>query len=248
MRDRLVLCYHALSERWPAALSTTPERFAAQLADLRRRGYAGTTFSALAAGRAPRRAVAVTFDDGYASVRELAKPLLDAHGWPATIFVPTDFPGSGRPLAWEGTDRWLGTDHEHELRGLGWDELRALAAAGWEVGSHTRSHPRLTRLDDATLRDELAGSRAACAEQLGDCRSLAYPYGDADARVVRAAADAGYTTAALLAVPVRDRPLAWGRVGVYHVDDRRRFRLKTARVTRMLGPWPGRALARARRA
>ena len=71
--------------------------------------------------------------------------------------------------------------------------LAELADAGWEVGSHTRSHPRLPQVDDAALARELGDSRELIAERLGrPCESIAYPYGDFDERVVRATAAAGY--------------------------------------------------------
>jgi len=151
--DTLVLCYHALSERFPAQLSTTPERFARQLRHLARQGYEGVTFTG-AVGPTTGRKVAVTFDDGYLSVLRLGLPILDKLGWPATIFVPTDFIGGDLPMSWAGIDRWVGGEHERELLPLDWEELKALADHGWEVGSHTCSHPRLTELDDDSLTRE----------------------------------------------------------------------------------------------
>ena len=236
LSDTLVLCYHALSEDWPAALSTTPERFAAQLAILARRGYRGVTFAEIASGTVRGKAVAVTFDDGYRSVLEQAKPLLDRHGWPASLYVPTDWVGRDAPMTWAGIDRWIGGEHERELLPLAWDDLRGLANEGWEIGAHTKSHPHLTELGDAELRAELEGSRAATAEGLGrECTTIAYPYGDVDDRVERAAGAAGYTAAA--ALPRRQheaRPLRWPRVGIYHHDDERRFMLKTSALGRRL--------------
>ena len=236
MGDALVLCYHAVSERFPAPLSVAPAALRAHLELLARRGYRGVTFSELVAGPPGGRRVAVTFDDAYASVLTLARPILDRLGMPGTVFVPTAFAGTGEPMAWPGIDRWLGTEHEHELVGMSWDGLRALRDGGWEVGSHTRSHPRLTSLDDEALRGELVGSRRACEEELGEpCRSVAYPYGDVDARVAAAAGEAGYETgAALPARQHRETALRWPRVGVYHADDVRRFRLKVSRAVRAL--------------
>ena len=90
-------------------------------------------------------------------------------------------------MAWPGIDGWLGTEHEHELQPLSWDELRRLQDAGWEIGSHACSHPYLTRLGDDELERELGESRRRLETELGrPCRSLAYPYGDHDERVVRA--------------------------------------------------------------
>ena len=154
MSDVLVLSYHAVSERWPAALSVTPTRLEEQLRLLVDRGYAGRTFTEAVRERDGGRVLAVTFDDGYRSVLELALPILSRLGLPGTVFVPTDFPGGG-PMAWPGIDGWLGTEHEHELQPLSWDELRRLQDAGWEIGSHACSHPHLTRLGDAELEREL---------------------------------------------------------------------------------------------
>lgn len=233
MSDSLALCYHALSEDWPAALATTPKRFAAQLRLLERRGYRGVTFSELVAGGEEKRA-AITFDDAYRSVGLLAKPILDRFGFAGTVFVPTDFPGQDGPMGWPGIDVWRGTAHEAELVPHTWEELRDLAGEGWEIGSHTRSHPHLTQLDDATLATELRESKERCMERIGrPCRSIAYPYGDWDARVAEAAARAGYEAGATLSLHPT-RPLEWPRVGVYSIDAGWRFRLKVSPTLRRL--------------
>ena len=234
MNDTLVLCYHALSPTWPAPLSVLPDRFRSQLATLADRGYRGVTFSDAVSGRAQGRYVAVTFDDGYRSVLELARPILDELGWPATVFVPTDFAGHDRPMQWPGIDEWVGGPHERELLPLSWDQLRELRDHGWEIGSHTCSHPLLTSLDDEPLRAELVESKRVCERELGECTSIAYPYGDVDERVIEAARDAGYETGAGLPAGRYVRStLSWPRVGVYHGDDRR-FRHKASRVARGL--------------
>ena len=89
-------------------------------------------------------------------------------------------------------------------------------------------------MDDHELERELAASHAACSEKLGrPCRSIAYPYGDVDARVVEAARSAGYALGAALPKQFGSiDPLNWPRVGVYHADDLRRFKLKMSRPLR----------------
>ena len=248
----LALCYHAVSERWPAALSIAPAALEEQLRLLVDRGYRGATFGELVGGGRSDKLLAITFDDAFRSVIERARPILSSLGLPGTVFVPTGFAGTGKPMAWDGIDHWLGGPHEPELIGMGWDELDRLAGEGWEIGSHTRTHPRLTELDDRSLAMELRGSRAECEERLGrECRSLAYPYGDVDGRVMRAAAEAGYQAAGALPqgrVPPAE-PLRWPRIGVYRVDRGRRFRLKVSPAGRRLRGSPAwGALERARRA
>jgi peptidoglycan/xylan/chitin deacetylase (PgdA/CDA1 family) len=180
--DVLVLCYHAVSPSWPARLSIVPEAFERQLELLAGRGYRGATVREAIEGPPAERTVAVTFDDAYRSVLELARPILERLGMPASVYVPTAWPGRGEPMTWPGIDEWLGGPHEGELACMSWDELRGLADLGWEVGSHTRSHPRLPELEDAELDAELAGSRRDCEAGLGrPCDSLGIYHVDGEA-------------------------------------------------------------------
>jgi peptidoglycan/xylan/chitin deacetylase (PgdA/CDA1 family) len=233
--DTLVLCYHALSPTWTADLAVRPDAFSAQLQRLQRAGYRGVTFTEAVQERPRGKAVVVTFDDAFATVLSAAKPVLDELGWPATVYAVSDFAAAGTDLRWEGVSHWAQTEHAHELASLDWDALRGLRDAGWEIGSHTVTHPHLTATSDAELSHELEASRAAVEDALGGpCPSIAYPYGDVDARVVAAAARAGYETGAALPAhwSTEFGALEWPRVGVYHPDTLPRFLLKSARLTR----------------
>jgi peptidoglycan/xylan/chitin deacetylase (PgdA/CDA1 family) len=77
-----------------------------------------------------------------------------------------------------------------------WDQLRALAAGGHEIGSHSLSHPILTLVDDPQLEREMGGSKTRLEAELGaPCESFCYPNGDSDPRVRAAAHRAGYRRA-----------------------------------------------------
>lgn len=244
-----MLCYHAVSPRWPADLSVTPAALEAQLGLLAARGYSSARFSDAVAGQWSKRTVVITFDDNYRSVLELAKPILDRYGYVGTLFVPTDWPDRDEPMSWPGIDRWIGTPHERELHCLDWDQLRDLHGEGWEIGSHTCSHPQLPELTEAQLRRELRRSRARLQEELGvPCKSLAYPYGNVDERVEEATRKAGYTAACtiprVLSVP---GPLRWPRAPIFQGDDLARFRRKISPPIRKLrASAPGTLLDRAR--
>ncbi len=244
----LVLCYHAVSDTWPCTLATSPRRLEAQVRGLLAKGYEPMTFVEAVKGDAAAKALAVTFDDACRSVFELALPILRDLGVPATVYVPTAFVGSSVPMNWPGVDQWIGTAHEHELLCMSWEQLDELAGEGWEIGSHTRTHPKLTALDDAALAEELAASRELLAERMGDGRTLAFPYGDNDRRVQAAARETGYEAAAGLR-PGPGSRWNWPRVGVYPADDRRRFRFKVNPVVRRArGSLLGGALYSARQA
>ena len=183
-----ILAYHKIrpvlpGERRPA-LVVTPAAFEEHVAALQRWGYRLGTFQEFERARAERLAI-LTFDDGFASVFEHAWARLSRVGAPAVIFLVSgriggynDFPGN-RDLSRE--------------RLLDAAQIREMAAAGAEFGSHTVSHSDLTRLDDGALRRELADSRAAIEDLAGrEVAVVAYPYGYLDERVVAAAREAGY--------------------------------------------------------
>jgi peptidoglycan/xylan/chitin deacetylase (PgdA/CDA1 family) len=207
-----------------------------QVGALLERGYVGATFREAVASPPADRTFAVTFDDAYRSVYDNARPVLAALGVPATVFVPTALVGSERPMAWPGTDQWLGSPHENELTPMSWDELGELSELGWELGSHSRTHPRLPTLAPDALQDELAGSRADLEERIGtSCDTIAYPYGDYDAGVVAASRRAGFVAGGALAGRVRKpEPMLWPRVGIYGKDGAMRFRVKASPAIRRL--------------
>jgi peptidoglycan/xylan/chitin deacetylase (PgdA/CDA1 family) len=168
----------------------------------------------------------MTFDDGYASNLR-ALPLLEEYGFVATVFVVTGFTESQAPLSWFGIEHSLDPITAEELRPLGWDDLSRLVERGWEVGSHTITHPLLIDLDDDALRSEITCSRLEIVNRLGDCKTLAYPYGVADARVADAAETAGYFGACVLTgAHFTDDPYRRPRVGLTNADAGWRLRAK----------------------
>lgn len=252
--DLLILCYHGVSASWPTEFAVSPKILEKQVRAFVRRGYRPMTLSAALDVSDGGRVLAVTFDDAYRSVFEAGLPVLSSLGAPATIFVPTSFAGAPRPMAWAEMAEWEGTAYEAELDPMSWDELRRLAEAGWEIGSHTRSHLDLTSLGEAELEAELRGSREECEGELGiPCRALAYPFSSYDLRVKEAARAAGYEAAVILdndlAIPPGSlvRPGGDGtdrfellRTGVYRHDGRIRLAAKTSRAARQLrasSPW-----------
>jgi peptidoglycan/xylan/chitin deacetylase (PgdA/CDA1 family) len=243
--DLVVLCYHGISETWPAGTSVRPADFEAQLSSFVASGYRGATLSRALVSPPTARTLVVTFDDAHRSVWDLARRPMERLGVPGTVYVPTDYAGGDRPMGWTGYDTWLDGEHESELACMSWEQLRELAAAGWEIGSHTCSHPRLSRIPDEEIEAELSRSRRVCEERSGQpCLSLAYPYSDYDERAVRAAAKAGYRFA--VSVP-RDPqpplPFEWPRVGVYHGEDARTVRRRA--WSRRRGPSAAARLLRA---
>lgn len=183
-----VLMYHSVSDctQDPYRITVAPARLERQLRWLRERGLRGVGVGRLLRERAAGRAaglVGLTFDDGYADFLTGALPVLRRHGCTATVFV---LPGRlGGVNAWdeEGPRKPL----------LDADGVRAVAAAGMEVGSHGLLHTDLTTADDAGLERETAHSRALLTELTGTApEGFCYPYGTCDRRAVEAVRAAGY--------------------------------------------------------
>jgi peptidoglycan/xylan/chitin deacetylase (PgdA/CDA1 family) len=166
----------------------------------------------------------VTFDDAFRSA-EPVLPELEARGVPVTIFVCPRFADAGAPL----TVRELASEPREELLTMAWDRIQELAASGVGVESHSLSHRHLPELGDDELDRELRDAKAALEDRLRRrCRFLAYPFGDHDERVRRAAERAGYE-AAFAVEGGRGERFALPRVAIYRGEGTLRVALKTVR-------------------
>ena len=210
----LALCYHGIrasADDDPgmpfANLHVFEETFAAQcrmIAETCHPIDLATFCEARADGRElPRRPVLMTFDDGYRSVFELARPILLQHNIPATMFVCSE-PIRDQRLFWfDAVASALGADAVNEARALpheGWRavarahetpataapalapmtdaQVRQLADEGFTIGVHTASHAPLAGASSDVQRRELQSCRAALEEWTGrSVSTLAYPFG-----------------------------------------------------------------------
>ena len=176
---RAVLTFHGVDASG-SVLSLAPETLRGLIAGVRAAGHAIVPLRELLASDAPNR-VALSFDDGLASVAEAALPVLRAEGAAATLFLTTGHVGGHND--WSGQPSWA-----PKLPMLRWPQVEELAAAGWEIQSHTVRHLDLRTLDERQLDDELRGAADEIERRLGRRPDqLAFPYGHFDARVLQAA-------------------------------------------------------------
>jgi peptidoglycan/xylan/chitin deacetylase (PgdA/CDA1 family) len=179
-----ILMYHVVSAAAPGTpypqLWVSRGRFAAEMTALRRAGYHAIPLAAAVdawrrGGPLPRRPVVVTFDDGYRSDYTHAAPVLRRLGWPGVLNLAL---------------------HNVRPGDITEAEVRRLIDWGWEIDSHTLTHPDLTTLPPAALRHELVGSREEIQRRFGQpARFFCYPAGRYDAGVVAAVRAAGYQAA-----------------------------------------------------
>lgn len=178
-----VLLYHSVADA-PAPgqplFTVRPSTFAEQVAAIVDSGRSALTITELAKALRgerplPPRVVAVTFDDGFDDT-PAAVELLRANGIASTVYVTSD------RLAPAG--------------GLTAEALRAVVAAGAEIGAHTVSHPALDEIPLSQAVREIADSKRELEQWLAaEVPSFAYPHGSHDRHVRAAVIDAGFTSA-----------------------------------------------------
>lgn len=175
-----ILMYHSLDES-RSVLSTPSRTFAEEMQILHELGVKvvpiGEVRNVLQTGDLTEPLVAITFDDGFRNVYEHGFPVLRHYGFPATIFLVTDYCG--------GMNSWpnqpLGIPHQALLD---WNQIKEMSRAGIEFGSHTRTHPHLTTTPNREAEEELVSSKRDIEDAIGrPVDTFAYPYGSYDDRI-----------------------------------------------------------------
>jgi peptidoglycan/xylan/chitin deacetylase (PgdA/CDA1 family) len=192
-----ILVYHQLgsppaSEPYPG-LYVSDVNFRAEMQWLYRHGYQAVTLDEVMKawyrdGRLPARPIVITFDNGYVSQATFAPSVLSRYGWPAVLNEIT-------------------ANHLAPWR------LRRLISIGWEIDSHSVTHPDLTTLPPSELRYQVVGSRRYLQRTFHiPVDSFCYPSSRYDAAVVAAVKAAGYTNA------LTENPGYATRDDPYHLD------------------------------
>jgi peptidoglycan/xylan/chitin deacetylase (PgdA/CDA1 family) len=192
----LIICYHCVKDETNSYLRPT------KVADFENQmRYLSTRYNPISletmaqhlqdGTSLPPKAIAVTFDDGYHDNYENAYPVLRKYHVPATGLLATNFIGTGKIPAWEEA-YYTG---ENALM-LSWKQVRAMSDGGISFGSHTLSHPLLTRIPRRQREYELCRSKEIIEQQIGKpVTTFAYPSGDFDSETKEVVREAGYCAA-----------------------------------------------------
>jgi peptidoglycan/xylan/chitin deacetylase (PgdA/CDA1 family) len=191
----LILMYHIVDTPRSAQESKyccLPERFARQMAWIGRTHHP-VGLDTLLAGldgkeELPKKAVAVTFDDGFTRTFEEALPILTRYRIPATMFMVADRIG--------GDNDWMQARGMPRRRLMDAGQIRDMHTAGITIGSHTLSHPRLPECTPEKMRTEIADSKVRLEDMLSSpVTHFAYPYGLYDDTARRLVEQCGYHSA-----------------------------------------------------
>ena len=217
---RLVICYHSVRKQ-------NVERFKKQMAYLAKKCHVAKVSEIRFVSANAKKVVAgITFDDAYTSVIENAVPILKEHGLPAAVFVPTG--NLGQPSNWEMPNTYPDTNE----RVMNEEQVAELSKNGFEVFSHTVSHPFLTEIDEDTLKSELLESKRELERIIGgEVPAIGYPHGAHDARVCNAARRTGYKLGFTIEPRMVDSSPDNMKIGRFEVSSRDsliKFRLKVS--------------------
>lgn len=185
-----ILCYHRFGNGCSSPLCVPADIFERQMKYLRDNGYHVVSPKQLLAFLSfkeplPKKSVMITIDDGYRSVYEIAYPILKKYGYPATLFVYTNYVGVSK-------------------KAVTWEQLRELKDDGFTIGSHTILHTDLSKQGDdeskdaylMRLRRETVKSKQIIDRKLNqDTYLFAYPFGRANHSAVLMTRKAGYQLA-----------------------------------------------------
>lgn len=182
-----VLTYHHFGRNCTSPYCMPAAVFDRQMKYLKKNGYRVITLGMLLdflryRHAVPKKSVVIAMDDGNKSAYTIAYPILRKYGYTATLFIYTDFVGISKGA-------------------ITWEQLREMKTAGFEVGSHTKSHSDLTKQREgesdaeykARVKDELLDSKRLLDKNLGqDTVYLAFPYGRYNERVLAICEQVGY--------------------------------------------------------
>lgn len=192
-----ILLYHQIAslprDRDPKQLAVSQALFERQMAYLHRNGYRcmrlDEVVRSIKAGLPqPKKAFVLTFDDGFKDLYSTVRPILSRFGFTATVFFVAGC--AGRESDWEGQSGILGAPL------LSWAEARELSRDGFTFGSHTVTHPFLTRLEKAEAAREIRESRKVLQDRLEvEVELFSYPYSAQTLALQRMVAESGYLAA-----------------------------------------------------
>ena len=205
VRCTILLYHHVAISPIESQYYIHPENFALQMKALDEWGFTPIPLSLLVkaineGAELPPKPVVISFDDGRLDIYENAFPIMQIYDFPGVFYIISGGLGD------EGL--------------VGVDELQEMAAAGWEIGSHSNSHADLSKITEAASYREVVSSRYLLEEALGfPVTSFAYPFGTITDTAGKQIHIAGYESAVGLGYTnqqgpgnlfyLQRRPISW---------------------------------------
>ena len=210
-----ILCYHKMG-RPPGnakmrSLYVSSGLFEWQMRQLRDAGFESGSLDSPRANTGG--AVVLTFDDGSRTLMRHALPILEKYGFRAIVFLVGGAIG--------GVNHWdVAAFGETPDPLMDDGDVKEWLSAGHEIGAHTMSHCRLTRVGADVAREEISASKKSLEDRFGvPVRHFCYPYGKWSKRVRDLTQEAGFETSVTLDAGINmceSDPFALQRLSVNH--------------------------------
>ncbi len=218
-----VIAFHKVDPRFEWGVTRVfPNQFRSVLAYLKENNYQTIPLHDALNGQSdlPAKPIALTFDDSYQSIYQYAFPLLQEFNFTATVFVISGYAGS--------LNQWDVNLGGKKFRHLSWPEIKELANAGFEIGSHTVHHPDLTRISTASLEKELKESKRHIEDMTGkQAHIISFPFGRYDDRVIEWSRKTGYQHGCGFWIRKKShQPFVFERKAYYLFDNKHNLRAK----------------------
>jgi len=242
-----VFTYHSIDDSG-SVISTSPTKFREQMNHLKQSGFHAIALEEITRCICqnqpfPSGAVAITFDDGFKNVHEVAYPVLKEFGFQATVFLVPGY--CGRNNQWNKPGEKIPT-----LELLDWDEILEMANSGIDFGAHTMTHPHLSRVSLEHAIKEISDSKAIIQTNLGkEVGFFAYPYGQQTQAIQDFVRDEfnGACSTQLNRVNLQSEVHSLPRIEMYYFSENNLFTLfgthlfscyvQLRRMLRSLGTW-----------
>jgi len=194
----IILMYHSIdlppqNARIPN-LYVSPRMFRFQMWYLKAAGFRVVSLhdmlGLVSRGQTTQNLVALTFDDGFVDFYSNAYPVLKQYNYSSIVYVVTDLVGKN--------NTWDAKNEIVQKPLMDWETIAEISRNNVQIGSHTRSHPQLTKLPPDRLHDEVNGSKKELENRLGKpVDHFCYPYGDNNELVRAEVKQAGYQYAVI---------------------------------------------------
>lgn len=216
-----IITYHQISHTQPSEdperMAISPQRFAAQMGYLKQQGYQTLNLDQLIkTPPSAKKQIVITFDDGFADNYQNAFPILQQHGFCATLFLVSS--------QIDHYSRW--TKKPYKM--LTWTQIHEMQKYNIHFQSHTQNHVNLAQIPNTQAITELRDSKQQIQEQLGQSvKHLAYPYGCYHADTLALVEQTGYKRAYASSM-ANNQALEQARFNLYGKDKDFSFRLQTS--------------------
>lgn len=216
----MILAYHRINPWYKKdALSVHPDIFEKQIEYLIEKGFKNVPINKHKQGE---KNFVITFDDGFYDNYLYGFDIFKKFNLKPIIFLIAGFIGSNKI--------WPRYKNFEKDRFLKWEEVEEMLKEGVEFGSHTLTHPDLTKIPEEKIREEIINSKKLIEDKTGrEILYFCYPFGRFNQKVIEIVKEAGYKGAVITPskdLKIKNSDFTMIRIGIYGHNNFLVYRIK----------------------